>query len=379
MAERLNPALKAVSDAVLAVASQRSVEEVLQQLVECARELAGARYAALGIPDGEGGFSQFLTTGMSDELIASMGPLPRTHGMLGAMLEETRPFRTEDLHGDPRFRGWWPKGHPDMRSFLGVPIVSPDGVIGSFYLTHKEGAGSFSHEDQEMIQLLASHAAIAITNARLYERSRELSILEERNRLALELHDAVSQKLFSLVLTAEAAETLLERDGAAARAQVERLKELSREALDELRSLILELRPPDLERDGLCAAIRKHVEVLRQTHAVEIELSVDDAVSAGGDGRDQEVFRIAQEALQNALRHAHAKHVGVRLGRHDGRLALAVSDDGVGFEPGDPELRATRLGLTSMEERAGRLGGRLEIHSGPGKGTSIKLEVAAVA
>jgi len=376
MAQPSNPALKAVSDAVLAVASQRSVEEVLQQLVECARELAGARYAALGIPDGAGGFSQFLTTGMSDELIASMGPLPRTHGMLGAMLEETTPFRTDDLHEDLRFRGWWPKGHPDMRSFLGVPIVAADGVIGSFYLTEKEGADIFSDEDQELIELLASHAAIAITNARLYERSRELSILEERNRLALELHDAVSQKLFSLVLTAESAETLLERDGEAARAQVERLKALSREALDELRSLIMELRPPDLDRDGLCGALRKHVEVVRELHGVEIELNVDDAVSAG-DGRDQEVFRIAQEALQNALRHAHAQHVRLRLGRADGQLTLEVRDDGVGFRPDDPELRSRRLGLTSMEERAGRIGGRLEIHSAPGQGTDIKLEVAA--
>src|ERR1051325_8615026 len=174
MAQRLNPALKAVSDAVLAVASQRSVEEVLQQLVECARELAGARYAALGIPDGAGGFSQFLTTGMSDELIASMGPLPRTHGMLGAMLEETTPFRTEDLHQDPRFRGWWPKGHPDMRSFLGVPIVGPEGVIGSFYLTEKLDAAHFTESDEQLIELLAAHASIAITNARLYEQSGEL-------------------------------------------------------------------------------------------------------------------------------------------------------------------------------------------------------------
>jgi signal transduction histidine kinase len=379
MAERLNPALKAVSDAVLAVASQRSVEEVLQQLVECARELAGARYAALGIPDGAGGFSQFLTTGMSDELIASMGPLPRTHGMLGAMLEETTPFRTEDLHADPRFRGWWPKGHPDMRSFLGVPITSPDGVIGSFYLTHKEGADNFSDEDQELIELLASHAAIAITNAHLYERSRELSILEERNRLALELHDAVSQKLFSLVLTAESAETLLERDGEGAKAQVERLKTLSREALEELRSLIMELRPPALDRDGLCGALRKHVEVLGRLHAVEIELRIDDAVSAGDDERDREVLRIAQEALHNALRHAGAGHVEIRLSSDDGRLALEVRDDGVGFQPDDPELRSRRLGLTSMEERAGRLGGRLMIHSAPGEGTDVKLDVAANA
>src|SRR5919106_4837269 len=228
-ATSLSPTLKAVSDAVLAVASELSVEEVLQQLVDRARELAGARYAALGIPDGEGGFSQFLVAGMSDELIAELGPLPRTHGMLGAMLETAEPFRTDDIHTDPRFRGWWPRGHPDMRSFLGVPIVAPEGVIGAFYLTHKEGADAFGAGDQELIELLAAHAAIALTNARLYERSRELSILSERNRLALELHDAVSQKLFALVLSAESASTLLDRDSAAARAQLERVGKLARE------------------------------------------------------------------------------------------------------------------------------------------------------
>ena len=106
MPEELNPALKAVSHAVLAVASQLSVEEVLQRLVDRARELGGARYAALGIPDGDGGFSRFLVAGMSDQLVAALGPLPRTHGMLGAMLETAAPFRTEDIHSDPRFRGW---------------------------------------------------------------------------------------------------------------------------------------------------------------------------------------------------------------------------------------------------------------------------------
>src|SRR3954467_7179171 len=128
MAEPVHPALKAVSDAVLAVASRTSVEDVLQQLVHRARELAGARYAALGIPDGAGGFSRFLVAGMSDELVASLGPLPRTHGLLGGMLEPPEPYRTDDIHTDPRFRGWWPHGHPDMHSFLGVPIVSAEGV-----------------------------------------------------------------------------------------------------------------------------------------------------------------------------------------------------------------------------------------------------------
>lgn len=370
----LNPELKAVSDAVLAIGAELSVEEVLQRLVHSARTLAGARYAALGIPDDDGGFSQFLTSGMSEKLIASLGPLPRTHGMLGAMLETAEPFRTEDIHQDPRFNGWWPRGHPDMHSFLGVPIVAPEGVIGAFYLTEKEGESNFTVADQELIQLLAAHAAIAITNARLYEQSRELSILSERNRLALELHDAVSQKLFSLVLNAEAAATLLDRDANEARAQVVKLQELATQALDELRSLIFELRPPDLERDGLCGALRKHVDVLRRLQPTQIELK-GDLELAPDLRRDQDVFRIAQEALQNALRHAHATHILLRLRAEDGRLLLDVEDDGVGFDPEAADVRSQRLGLTSMEERAQRLGARLEVRSAQGAGTTVHLEM----
>jgi signal transduction histidine kinase len=374
VAERLSPALRAVSDAVLAVAAQLSVEEVLQQLVHRARELAGARYAALGTPDGEGGFSRFLVSGMSDELVASLGPLPRTHGLLGAMLESPAPFRTADLHADPRFRGWWPHGHPDMRSFLGVPIVAPEGVIGAFYLTHKEGAVAFSEGDQQLIELLAAHAAIAITNAGLYERSRELSMLSERNRLALELHDVVSQKLFGVVLAAESAGTLLDRDDAAARAQVTRVGELARDALEELRGLLLELRPVDLEHDGLDGALRKHAGLLRRLHGADIDLDADPGAATGDGARDRDVLRIAQEALHNAVRHAGAGHITVRLAASDGRLVLDVADDGAGFDPDAPGLRARRLGLTSMEERARRLGGRLELRSAPGAGTTVHLE-----
>ncbi len=375
MSKELSPTLRAVSDAVLSVAAKRSVEEVLQRLVESARELAGARYAALGTPDGDGGFSRFLTAGMSDELVAALGPLPRTHGMLGAMLEATESFRTPDIHDDPRFRGWWPKGHPNMRSFLGVPISAPEGVIGAFYLTDKIGAEEFSDADRELIELLAAHAAIAITNARLYERSRELSVLSERNRLALELHDAVSQKLFSLVLTAEAAATVAGTDTDAARRQLARVQELAQEALDELRSLIFELRPPEVERDGLCGALRKHVELVAQRRP-GITLDLEDELPADPQ-RDAEVLRIAQEALNNAIRHADAEHVHVRLGSGDGRLVLEVEDDGAGFDPSASELRSRRLGLTSMEERARRLRGRLAIDSAVGGGTTVRLEVPA--
>jgi signal transduction histidine kinase len=374
--ERLSPALKAVSDAVLAVAGHLSVDEVLQRLVDAARELAGARYAALGIPDGAGGFRRFLVAGMTDELIASMGPLPRTHGMLAAMLHQAEPYRTDDIHQDPRFRGWWPRQHPAMRSFLGVPIRARDEVIGAFYLTEKTDADVFDEDDQELIELLAAHASIAITNARLYEQSRELSILSERNRLALELHDVVSQKLFSVMLTAEAAATQIDRDLVVARAQLERVRELAGEALEELRSLILGLRPPDLERDGLAGTLRKEVEMVARTHGTDVELHVDPAFGSDGDEREPSLLRIAHEALHNAVRHANASHVTVRLGGENGRLVIEVSDDGVGFDPQAPAVRSRHLGLTSMEERARELNGRLRIRSAPGHGTTVRVELA---
>ena len=373
MEERLSPALKAVSDAVLAVAAGLSVDEVLQRLVDSARDLAGARFAALGLPDGDGGFRRFLTSGMSDSLVASLGPLPRQHGVLGAMLDTRSSYRTRDIHEHPRFRGWWPATHPDMRSFLGVPIVTPAAVIGSFYLTEKLDAPDFGDEDVELIGLLAAHAAIAITNASLHEQARELSVVAERNRLALELHDAVSQKLFGLVLSAEAAATLMERDPAAARDQVGRLQGLAQEALEELRSLVFGLRPPDLEKDGLVVALRKHIELLRRIAQRDIELVAGDELRPD-PARDQEVLRIAQEALQNAVKHAHAHRVSVRLHGSDGVL-LEVEDDGVGFDPGADGIRSRRLGLTSMEERAERIGGSIEIESTPGEGTTVRLEV----
>jgi signal transduction histidine kinase len=375
-APRETSALQAMSDAVLGIAAELSVEAVLQRLVDSARDLAGARYAAIGVPDGEGAFDCFITSGMSDALVAAMGPLPRTHGMLGAMLEADRPHRTDDIRTDPRFRGWWPRAHPQMRSFLGVPIVARGGGIGAFYLTDKVGAEAFDAEDEQLIVMLAAHAAIAIENARLYERSRELTVVEERNRVARELHDSVTQNLFGVVLAAESAATLLDRDPQTARVELQRVQELARAGMEELRSLIFELRPAALADEGLVATLRKHVGVLRRVHDQDIALQVGGAPrpSARTDG---DVFRIAQEAVNNALHHAHASRIDVALDARNGTLVLTVADDGVGFDPSAAAVRARRLGLTSMEERARALGGALRIDSRPGAGTRVRLEVPA--
>ena len=369
-------ATEALSDAVLAIAAEHAVERVLQKLVDAARELAGARYAAIGVPDGDGGFARFITSGMSDELIARLGELPRTHGLLGAILESAEPYRTRDIREDERFRGWWPAAHPSMASFLGVPIVSGTTVVGAFYLTDKTSAPTFSDDDQALIETFAAHAALALENARLHERSRELSIVEERNRLARELHDAVTQKLFGVVLAAESGAALLERDAGGAAAQLAVVRELAREAMDELRSVIAHLRPAAVEQEGLAVALAKHVDVLRRAHRHEIVLDVDvDGAAQVPAAIEGDVFRIAQEALHNALRHARAARIELRLRGDAGGLQLAVADDGVGFDPA--AARSRRLGLTTMAERARATGGALAIESAPGAGTIVRLEVPA--
>jgi signal transduction histidine kinase len=372
----MDTALRAMSDAVLAIAAERRVDPVLQKLADAARNLVRARYAAIGIPDGEGGFVTFITSGMSDAQYEALGELPRTHGMLGAMLLSVEPYRTTNIQDDPRFEGW-PSAHPKMRSFLGVPIVSRGEVIGAFYLTEKHGerAAQFTGEDEELIRTLAAHAAIAIENARLHERSRELSTIEERKRLARELHDSVTQTLFSIGLTAEAAVELLESDPIRARTQLEHLQGLTRAAMTEMRSLIFELRPAELETEGLAAALRKHVEVLQRLYEPEIQLRVE------GDRRlppdiERGLLRIAQEALGNALRHADARRVELLLAAHDSRVSIRVEDDGRGFDLEEAVTRSRRLGLTSMRERAEALGGTLAVESRPGQGTSVYVEVS---
>ncbi|NYV76646.1 GAF domain-containing protein, partial [Streptomyces sp. UH6] len=282
--------LAAVSDALLAMSRRLEVGDVLKTIVARARELLGARYAALGVPDDCGGFARFVVDGVDERTWKAIGPLPRQHGILAAMLHEG-PQRLDDVRTDPRFEGW-PAAHPEMTDFLGMPIRDGDEILGALYLankerthraategesTDKEGAGprapaagddacGFTEEDEELLSLFAQHAAIALTNARLYERSRELTIAEERSRLAHELHDAVSQKLFSLRLTAQAAATLIDRAPARAKEAMGEVAALAAEATDELRAAVIELRPAALDEDGLVATLRSQVQVLDRAH-----------------------------------------------------------------------------------------------------------------
>ncbi|MFD9727969.1 GAF domain-containing sensor histidine kinase [Streptomyces sp. NPDC059072] len=366
--------LSAVSTALLAMSRRLEVRDVLRTIVVSARELLDAEYAALGVPDDHGGFAQFVVDGISPEQWRAIGPLPRQHGILASMLHKDAPERLADVRLDPRFGGW-PSAHPEMSDFLGLPVRDGEEILGALFLANKKGPDGFTDEDEELLALLAQHAAIALTNARLYERSREFTIAEERSRLAHELHDAVSQKLFSLRLTAQAAAALVDRDPARAKDELQQVSALAAEAADELRAAVTELRPAALDEDGLVATLRTHVHVLDRAHTAHVTFTCD-GVRALPATQEEALLRVAQEALHNALRHSGADRVDVTLTRTaDGGAVLKVLDSGKGFDPQNVRRAGRHLGLVSMRDRASGVGGRLTVHSEPGRGTTIEMEV----
>ncbi|HEX4222776.1 MAG TPA: GAF domain-containing sensor histidine kinase [Pseudonocardiaceae bacterium] len=375
--EKCRPAasLHEISAAVLAVTAHLSVREVLQTILTSARRLLNARYAALGVPDDKGSFGEFLADGISDEQWAEIGPVPRQHGLLGVLLRDPNPVRLADIRQHPQF-GWWPAAHPVLTDFLGMPITDGDEILGELFLANKCDPSGFTSEDEELLRLLAAHAAIAIVNARLYERSRELSIVEERSRIARELHDSVAQKLFSLRLTAESASALLASDSQRAETELANVRELAGQVADELRTIVVGLRPVDLAGDGLRTALRKQIDLLDHVHGARVTFD-GQPVDGLSPAQQEAVYRIAQEAMHNALRHADARELDITLRAEDGLVVLEVADNGRGFDVDAPreEQSAHRLGIGSMRERARSVGGRLLVSSAKGEGTTVRLEM----
>ena len=364
-----------VSQAVLSVTRQMPVHDVLQVIVRSARSLVGARYAALGVPDDGNSFAEFVVDGISPAEQQAIGPLPRRHGMLGVLLTEGKPERLADIRDDPRFWGW-PSAHPQMSHFLGVPVRDGDQVLGIICAANKISAAAgrgFTERDEEILSLFAAHAAIALTNARLYERSRELSVMQERSRLARDLHDAVTQKLFSIRAHARAAAVLAGRepfDPDRVQAEIETVATLGAEAHAELRAVIDGLAPPDLQAGGLAESLRRYAVLAGRAHGIPVTFAAAE-LPALDTRKEAALYRVAQEALHNALQHSGATAVCVRLARTTRRVILEVGDDGHGFTP---EAPSGGVGLASMRERAAAAGGTLAIKSG-GTGTLVRMTV----
>jgi signal transduction histidine kinase len=260
-----------------------------------------------------------------------------------------------------------------VHAWLGVPLVARDHLVGILRLDHTQ-PNYFTKEHARLVMAFANQAAAAIENAGLYERAHDLAALEERQKLARELHDSVSQALYGIALGARTARTLVEQDPVKALEPLDYCLSLAEAGLAEMRALIFELRPESLEMEGLVAALSKQAAALRARHSIRVETTFCDEPDMPLTTKEA-IYRITQEAFNNVVKHARASRVDLRLYESQGMLVLEVHDDGHGFEvthafPG-------HLGLSSMRERAERAGGSFQIESADGKGTSVTVKVPA--
>jgi PAS domain S-box-containing protein len=349
------------------------LDDVLQALVDVSTDILRVDKSTVMALDGS---SERLVVcashGFPQDSLARLTLAPE-EGIIGEMLRTAEPFAVGDVRADARVTQRLVEllEAEGVRALQSVPIVAEDGVFAIFTIYYT-AVQDFTEEERRILQALAHRAGLAIENARLYEAARGMAALEERQRLARELHDSVSQALYAIGLNAAAARQERAQDSKRRDRLLGDVLGLAEAGLTEMRALIFELRPESLEQEGLVGALKKQVAAVQARYrlAVTASLGAEPSVSLS---TKEALYRVAQEALHNIAKHARARAVDVALEVAVGELLLRVSDDGKGFDP--MGSFPGHLGLRSMRERVGAVGGTLEIHSAPGKGTRICVRV----
>jgi signal transduction histidine kinase len=384
----------------IAISGEHSLAAVLQRVVDSAREVVGARYAALGVLDESGeSLIEFVTSGLTDEMRRRMGHLPDGEGLLGAVIREARPLRTGDISAHPLRRGF-PETHPGMRSFLGVPIVSRDRVFGNLYLTDKLGQPEFGVEDEQIAVLLAAHAAVAVENARLYEESQRLvaqvqSIKRQRDLFFAMMNHELRNALTGVYGWAEMLVRGKPNEAVPQAARevyeaAERTIELLNNFLDLTRLDAGKVRPVLREVEALHsverafapadpAARAKGITLVHRGNAATIVLRTDPV----------RLEQILLNLFSNAVRHSvPAVPITIDVQMTDRRVQFRVIDSGPGvppdlverifepFERFDPHSGlGTGLGLPVSRRLAEILGGSLRVERADSTGSTFLLEL----
>ena len=367
--EGIDPHLGPLLEAVLAVAEDLDLDAVLERVVAAACGLVDARYGALGVVDEEhpARLSSFVHHGMDPATVARMGSLPAGRGLLGELLREPRPLRLDDLTRHPAAAGL-PPGHPPMRAFIGAPIRVRGVVFGNLYLTEKRDGSVFSARDESAVVALAAVAGSAIANVKLSLRSRELSLVRERDRIARDLHDTVIQNLYATGLGLQAAQRA-GADASDVQERITRAIESIDSTVKEIRSTIFALQDiPSTDRGArarLLAVAEESASLLGFPPRMRLEGPLDTALTSE---LIEHLVPVLRESLTNVAKHARASSVVVRVEVLEGRVEIEVVDDGIGL-PG--LLRPNGMGVGNIHERAALLGGEAEISSVPRGGVRV--------
>ena len=368
--EQLQERLIALHNASLELVKDVSLNHLLQQIAQVAYEQSSADYAAVGVLDENGGLKQFITVGMTETEVGLMEHPPIGQGLIGELMDTDHPLRVPVIQDHPKSVGF-PAHHPVMIPFLGVPIRTSDTQLGQIYLTKKDGAAVFTEDDERIIQMLAAYAAAAIQNAKLHENSQRLAVLEERERIGMDLHDGIIQSIYGLGLSLESAYHALDDDPQNARERMKGAMDGLNHVIRDIRSYILDLRPRKLGDQGLINGIKRLMAEFRANTLVEISLtSVDIDLHDLPEAHAMILFHICQEALANIAKHAKAKNVQVALWSTAERVLMEISDDGNGFEMEKMSISIGH-GIANMHTRAQSVGGDVEISSVLHEGSTI--------
>ena len=367
---RSDEALYALDRATRAIAGELDLDRVLELIVEGVRELVGSHYAALGTVNPDGGIESFITSGISSEERARIGPLPRGHGLLGTIIRDGVSLRIPDIAAHPDSYGF-PPHHPPMRSLLGVPVRIAGRPVGNLYLTDKRDAAEFSADDQELVEMFALHAGIAIQNARLHREVQKLAVVDERLRISRDLHDGIIQSIYAVSLSLEDVVEHVASSPADAAARVDRAIDRLHTTIGDIRTFIVGLGPES--GGGIGDALETMTSELLAGSPVTLQLDVAAAPELDRRVHPEaahELVQIAREAVSNVVRHSRAPSAKLSLEVGPEHAVLRIEDDGVGFDP-ERRMGSGHFGLANLRDRASGVGGTLTIESEPGKGTRI--------
>ena len=347
--------LRQLLEAVIGLGSDLDLAATLGRIVAAATALSDARYGALGVLDeAKRALAEFITVGLDDEARAEIGPLPQGHGILGLLIAHPEPIRLPDLREHPDSYGF-PPHHPPMRSFLGVPIMVRGEVFGNLYLTDKQSQEVFSDVDEELVVALSAAAGVAIENARLHQRVQRMALLEDRERIAMDLHDTVIQQLFAVGLSLEGTSRRLDDQEAVRR--IQRSVEDLDSTIKTIRSTIFALgAPAGVGAYGLRDRVLSLVDELTGPLGFRPKVLFDGLVdSLAQQATADDAIAALRELLSNVTKHASVSMVDVMVKVDGSQLTIRVEDDGVGMD--GEVIRGSGLGLRNLSARAERLGG----------------------
>jgi signal transduction histidine kinase len=306
--------------------------------------------------------------GIDVEVVRQIGHLPEGRGVLGTIIRERRTIRLDDLSTHPDSAGF-PKNHPPMKSFLGVPVGLADEAFGNLYLTDKEGG--FTEEDEQIVEALAAMAAAAVETARLRSRLENLAVNEDRQRIGRDLHDSIIQDLFGTGLELQSISGRITDDGT--RERVDNAVDRIDRTIEDLRGIVSNLSR-SFESGSVEETLRSHLQRLAKPYNVTVGLSISPVGLRLDASVADALIPLVTEATSNALRHSGTETVEVRVEMVGGRVLVSVADQGSGF---DNDLVVAGLGLKNLRDRVTALDGESSIRSVPGVGTVVEVSIPA--